>query len=95
MLVICEDCSKKYNIDESRIKGEKAKFSCRECGHIIEVEKPATVAPTPEKEPKRVMLEFSKIKKPFTTETIIIESGKRHQYSEQYISLTKDFYLNF
>lgn len=40
MLVICEDCAKKYNIDESRIKGEKAKFTCKECGHIIVVEKP-------------------------------------------------------
>ena len=44
MLVICEDCAKKYNIDESRIKGEKAKFTCKECGHIIVVEKPETPA---------------------------------------------------
>jgi len=40
MLVICEECAKKYNIDETRIKGKKAQFSCRECGHIIVVEKP-------------------------------------------------------
>ncbi|MCI5224847.1 MAG: hypothetical protein D3924_19810, partial [Candidatus Electrothrix sp. AR4] len=40
MLVICEDCAKKYDIEESRIKGAKAKFSCRACGHIIVVEKP-------------------------------------------------------
>lgn len=40
MLIICEDCAKKYNIDETRIKGEKAKFTCKECGHIIIVEKP-------------------------------------------------------
>jgi len=40
MLVICEECAKKYNIDETRIKGEKAQFSCRECGHIIVVRKP-------------------------------------------------------
>ena len=44
MLVICEDCAKKYNIDESRIKGEKAKFTCKECGHIIVVEKPEAPA---------------------------------------------------
>ena len=43
MLVICEECAKKYNIDETRIKGEKAQFSCRECGHIIVVEKPVVV----------------------------------------------------
>lgn len=40
MLVICEDCSKKYNIDETKIKGERARFSCQECGHIIVVQNP-------------------------------------------------------
>ncbi|CAK8713899.1 hypothetical protein KKHLCK_02950 [Candidatus Electrothrix laxa] len=40
MLVICEDCAKKYSIDEKRIKTPKVKFSCRACGHIIIVEKP-------------------------------------------------------
>jgi predicted Zn finger-like uncharacterized protein len=39
MLAICEDCSKKYNVDESKIKGTKARFSCQECGHIIVVVK--------------------------------------------------------
>ncbi len=42
MLVICEECAKKYNIDENRIKGDRARFSCLECGHIIVVEKPRT-----------------------------------------------------
>jgi HAMP domain-containing protein len=40
MLVICEDCAKKYHIDENRIKGQRAKFACKACGHIIVVEKP-------------------------------------------------------
>jgi nitrate reductase NapE component len=39
MLVICEDCAKKYNIDESRIKGRRARFTCNKCGHIIIVDK--------------------------------------------------------
>ena len=39
MLVICEDCAKKYNIDESKIKGNRARFTCNECGHIIIVDK--------------------------------------------------------
>lgn len=39
MLVICEDCAKKYNIDESRIKGRRARFTCNACGHIIIVDK--------------------------------------------------------
>ena len=42
MLAICEDCSKKYNIDESKMKGPRAKFTCYECGHIIVVVKGKT-----------------------------------------------------
>ncbi|MCI5142981.1 MAG: hypothetical protein D3909_14875, partial [Candidatus Electrothrix sp. ATG1] len=40
MLVICEDCAKKYSIDEQRINAPKVRFKCRACGHIIIVEKP-------------------------------------------------------
>jgi len=39
MLAICEECSKKYNVDEAKIKGERARFSCQECGHVITVVK--------------------------------------------------------
>ena len=39
MLAICEDCSKKYHVDESKMKGARARFSCKECGHIIVVVK--------------------------------------------------------
>ena len=45
MLVICEDCAKKYNIDESRIKGRRARFTCNECGHIIIVDKEDLIRP--------------------------------------------------
>ena len=43
MLVICEDCAKKYSIDEQRIKAPKVRFNCRACGHIIIVEKPKSI----------------------------------------------------
>ncbi|CAK8722734.1 hypothetical protein GMJAKD_11955 [Candidatus Electrothrix aarhusensis] len=43
MLVICEDCAKKYSIDEKRINVPKVKFNCRACGHIIIVEKPKSI----------------------------------------------------
>ena len=50
MIVICEDCAKKYDIDETRIKRDKAQFSCKERGHIIVVEKPKVVEPPPEQQ---------------------------------------------
>ena len=46
MLVICEDCAKKYSIDEKRLKVPKVKFNCRACGHIIIVEKPKSIEKT-------------------------------------------------
>jgi len=47
MLAICEDCSKKYNIDESKMQGTRARFSCQKCGHIIVVVKSGTGQETP------------------------------------------------
>ena len=55
------------------------------------------VYPTPQSNPKRVLLDFSPNKNVvsfFKNEKIIIEEFGRHKYSEKYISLTKNFYLN-
>jgi len=51
MLAICEDCSKKYNIDETKMKGERAQFSCQQCGHIIVVVRTKDVRAQPEDRP--------------------------------------------
>jgi DNA-directed RNA polymerase subunit RPC12/RpoP len=51
MLAICEDCSKKYNIDESKMKSDRARFSCQECGHIIVVVKSKTEQASQEDRP--------------------------------------------
>ena len=40
MIVICEECGKKYSIDPLKIKGDKAKFKCKVCDFIITVIKP-------------------------------------------------------
>nr|WP_104735411.1 methyltransferase [Hanstruepera ponticola] len=42
---------------------------------------------------KRSLMEFSFTKKPLVTETLIIETS-RHRYTQEYINLTNDFYLN-
>jgi tRNA1Val (adenine37-N6)-methyltransferase len=53
------------------------------------------VKPTPSKLPKRVLLEFSFENSVTVLDEIIIEENGRHQYSEKYKELTKDFYINF
>jgi len=52
MIVICEECGKKYRIDPSKIKGKAASFKCRSCTHLIVVSKPEpTPPPAPEPRP--------------------------------------------
>ncbi len=43
MIVICEECGKKYRIDPGKIKGDKARFKCRSCSHLITVDKQVAV----------------------------------------------------
>ncbi|UCG08352.1 MAG: zinc-ribbon domain-containing protein, partial [Desulfobacterales bacterium] len=45
MIVICEECGKKYRIDPSKIRGKAASFKCRVCTHVIMVTKPESELP--------------------------------------------------
>ena len=47
MIVICEECGKKYRIDPAKIKGKAASFKCRVCAHPIVVSKPMAPPPKP------------------------------------------------
>lgn len=53
------------------------------------------VRANPQKGPKRLLLEFSRIKGSHEEAELCIDTGVRHQYSPEYIELTKDFYLKF
>jgi tRNA1Val (adenine37-N6)-methyltransferase len=57
------------------------------------------VFPKPGKSAKRMMFEFLRNEAAHVInpkqEELIIELEERHQYSEQYIALTREFYLNF
>jgi tRNA1Val (adenine37-N6)-methyltransferase len=44
---------------------------------------------------KRVLVQVSKSNDSYHEQTLTIEKKKRHDYSEEYIKLTKDFYLHF
>ncbi len=50
------------------------------------------VKPVPKKSPHRWAFELSKTPTTATTEDLIIETGKRHDYSADYIKLTNAFY---
>lgn len=57
--------------------------------------KKCIVKPNPTKPSKRTLMEFSFLQKETMETELIIETETRHQYTKEYISLTKDFYLNF
>jgi HAMP domain-containing protein len=44
MIVICEECGKKYRIDATKMKGTAARFKCRVCTHVIVVSKPQSAS---------------------------------------------------
>ncbi len=53
------------------------------------------IRPLPGSNVKRMILGFSRDKAGLTERELVIEKGSRHEYSEEYINLTRDFYLNF
>ena len=52
------------------------------------------VRPKPGKEINRVLLEFTKKQNPISKNYLSVYAGNGSAYSEEYILLTKDFYLN-
>ncbi len=60
MIVICEECGKKYRIDPAKIKGRAASFKCRSCAHLIVVSKPQSppaepAVPKPASKPRATL----------------------------------------
>jgi tRNA1Val (adenine37-N6)-methyltransferase len=59
------------------------------CNNILKIR------PLPTAEIRRLILTFSRIQKKPVERFLTIEYGKRHEFTEEYIDLTKDFYLKF
>lgn len=52
------------------------------------------IKPTPKKQAKRIILEITSKPEKINIQEFIIEKYGRHKYSEEYINLTKDYYLS-
>jgi tRNA1Val (adenine37-N6)-methyltransferase len=74
---------------------EGTMFIVKAAGKGLYCVRQTNILPNPGKAPKRLLLEFTKIKKPLVEQEIIIELNKRHEYSDAYKNLTRDFYLAF
>ena len=84
MIVICEECGKKYNIDPEKIKGERARFKCSVCNQLVTVTKPKTAIEEPkaeseepkaESEESKAESEESKAPSPLPEEPIMPKEG--------------------
>jgi tRNA1Val (adenine37-N6)-methyltransferase len=53
------------------------------------------IRPLPTSEITRLILSFSRERLKLTERFLTIEHGKRHEFTEEYINLTKEFYLKF
>ena len=59
------------------------------CNNILKIK------PLPNAEIRRLILTFSRFQKKLIEKFLTIERGSRHEFTEEYINLTKDFYLKF
>jgi tRNA1Val (adenine37-N6)-methyltransferase len=59
------------------------------CNNILKIK------PLPTAEIRRLVLTFSRTQQKPVERFLTIEHGKRHDFTEEYINLTKDFYLKF
>ena len=59
------------------------------CNNILKIK------PLPTAEIRRLILSFSRERLKVNERFLTIEHGKRHKFTEEYINLTKDFYLKF
>lgn len=75
---------------------EARKFTEEAVVHGLHCSRRLFVRPTPELSPARVLLTLQRGATTSCEESeMIIEKGGRHIYSDEYVSLTKDFYLKF
>jgi len=77
MFVNCEECGKRYTIDENKITGENARFKCKACGNIIKIAKPQ-----PQVEPEPMIDDFAPSLSTTKINAKLEEAGQKAEYAE-------------
>jgi len=63
--------------------------------HGLNAIRECSVYPKPNKAPHRLLIELSKTKKTLESQSLIIENDGRHNYTDNYKKLTREFYTIF
>lgn len=59
------------------------------CNSILKIK------PMPDSEVRRLVLVFGRYKQKLTEKFLTIEHGRRHEFTDEYVELTRDYYLKF
>lgn len=70
-------------------------FIAEAAGYGLYCTRILNIKPLPDRPVKRIIMEFSYKRVKPSSGFLIIETGRRHDYSHEYRALTKDFYLEF
>lgn len=57
MIITCQTCQAKYNIDETKIPPQGVRAKCTKCGGVLIIKRPEPVVAPPVAEPKPVLPE--------------------------------------
>ncbi|MEZ5000422.1 MAG: methyltransferase [Bacteroidales bacterium] len=70
-------------------------FIATASGYGLYCNRMTRVKPLPGSPVKRLLMEFGRTKEELVSDYLIIGKGERHNYTEEYTRLTRDFYLEF
>lgn len=74
---------------------EGKKFIAEALEHGLFCNAVMKIRPLPSSAVNRLVLTFCRNKLPLSEKELTISTGRRHEYTEEYVLLTKDFYLKF
>jgi tRNA1Val (adenine37-N6)-methyltransferase len=70
-------------------------FIAESCKYGLYCNSMLKIKPLPTAEIRRLILNFSRVQKKPVERFLTIEHGKRHEFTEEYKNLTREFYLKF
>lgn len=68
MVIICEECGKKYQVDNEKVKGKRTEFKCKKCGNLMTATQSSPKDPKLPKTPPQVSENNSEVSRVVTAE---------------------------
>ena len=85
MIVICEECGRKYNVNPDRIKNDKVWVTCKKCLHRFYVVKPPGAAPEVASETIQAFIDSVPVEE-YVDATEASKSGRSPRLAKSYFT---------